>query len=153
MPSPPCFLGEGNTRWRERGWESPNSDEGHTLWYSLYVRTLCLWPSVTSLLSVLVLCNLSTTSLLYACLSGICILVYPYHKPKSAACRILVHLPVIRLPSDYLLSFRLFSKPTFACQFLLYVCCLSTCLHHPIPFFFPFHLFLSPLLAFKLRQR
>jgi hypothetical protein len=22
-------------------WESPNSDEGHTLWYSLYVRTLC----------------------------------------------------------------------------------------------------------------
>jgi hypothetical protein len=38
---PPCFWGEGNTRWRERGWESPNSDEGHTLWYSLYVRTLC----------------------------------------------------------------------------------------------------------------
>jgi hypothetical protein len=27
------------------GWEvggSPNSDEGHTLWYSLYVRTLCI---------------------------------------------------------------------------------------------------------------
>ncbi len=41
MPPPPCFWGEGNTRWRERGWESPNSDEGHTLWYSLYVRTLC----------------------------------------------------------------------------------------------------------------
>ncbi len=39
---PPCFWGEGNTRWRERGWESPNSDEGYTLWYSLYVRTLCL---------------------------------------------------------------------------------------------------------------
>jgi len=39
-PLPPCFWGEGNTRWRERGWESPNSDEGHTLWYSLYVRTL-----------------------------------------------------------------------------------------------------------------
>ncbi len=38
---PPCFWGKGNTRWRERGWESPNSDEGHTLWYSLYVRTLC----------------------------------------------------------------------------------------------------------------
>jgi hypothetical protein len=34
-PPPPCFWGEGNTRWRERGWESPNSDEGHTLWYSL----------------------------------------------------------------------------------------------------------------------
>jgi hypothetical protein len=43
VPPPPCFWGEGNTRWRERGWESPNSDEGHTLWYSLYVRTL--WPN------------------------------------------------------------------------------------------------------------
>ncbi len=32
VPPPPCFWGEGNTRWRERGWESPNSDEGHTLW-------------------------------------------------------------------------------------------------------------------------
>ncbi len=42
VPPPPCFWGEGNTRWRERGWESPNSDEGHTLWYSLYVRTLWL---------------------------------------------------------------------------------------------------------------
>jgi len=41
VPPPPCFWGEGNTRWRERGWESPNSDDGHTLWYSLYVRTLC----------------------------------------------------------------------------------------------------------------
>jgi hypothetical protein len=41
VPPPPCFWGEGNTRWRERGWESPNSNEGHTLWYSLYVRTLC----------------------------------------------------------------------------------------------------------------
>ncbi len=42
VPPPPGFWGEGNTRWRERGWESPISDEGHTLWYSLYVRTLCL---------------------------------------------------------------------------------------------------------------
>ncbi len=40
VPPPPCFWGEGNTRWQERGWESPNSDEGRTLWYSLYVRTL-----------------------------------------------------------------------------------------------------------------
>ncbi len=40
VPPPPCFWGEGNTRWRERGWERPNSNEGHTLWYSLYVRTL-----------------------------------------------------------------------------------------------------------------
>jgi hypothetical protein len=32
------------------GWgvgESPNSDEGHTLWYSLYVRTLCTTESQT----------------------------------------------------------------------------------------------------------
>jgi hypothetical protein len=42
VPPPPSLWGEGNTRWRERGWESPNSDEGHTLWYSLYVRTLWL---------------------------------------------------------------------------------------------------------------
>ncbi len=47
VPPPPCFCGEGNTRWRERGWESPNSDEGHTLWYSLYVRTL--WTSIYSI--------------------------------------------------------------------------------------------------------
>jgi hypothetical protein len=40
VPPPPCFWGEGNNRWRERGWESPNSDEGRTMWYSLYVRTL-----------------------------------------------------------------------------------------------------------------
>ncbi len=45
VPPPPCFWGEGNTRWRERGWESPNSDEGHTLWYSLYVRTLWMYPT------------------------------------------------------------------------------------------------------------
>jgi hypothetical protein len=25
---PSRFWGEGHTRWRERGWESPNSDEG-----------------------------------------------------------------------------------------------------------------------------
>jgi hypothetical protein len=47
VPPPPCFWGEGNTRRRERGWESPNSDEGHTLWYSLYVRTLCWGGSTT----------------------------------------------------------------------------------------------------------
>ncbi len=49
VPPPPCFGGEGNSRWRERGWESPNSDEGHTLWYSLYVRTLCWKPYQNSL--------------------------------------------------------------------------------------------------------
>jgi hypothetical protein len=30
--APPPFWGEGQTRWLERGWESPNSDEGtHTV--------------------------------------------------------------------------------------------------------------------------
>jgi hypothetical protein len=28
MPHPSRFWGEGHNRWRERGWESPNSDEG-----------------------------------------------------------------------------------------------------------------------------
>jgi hypothetical protein len=51
VPPPPCFWGEGNTRWRERGWESPNSDEGHTLWYSLYVRTLWLVVSLDSIMT------------------------------------------------------------------------------------------------------
>ncbi len=36
------FWGEGHTRRRERGWESPNSNERHTLWYSLYLCTLWL---------------------------------------------------------------------------------------------------------------
>jgi hypothetical protein len=37
----PRFWGERHTRWRERGWDSPNSDEGNTLWYSLYVLCAC----------------------------------------------------------------------------------------------------------------
>jgi hypothetical protein len=40
VPRPLWFRGEGNTRWREMGWESPNSDEG-TLRYSLYIDVLC----------------------------------------------------------------------------------------------------------------
>ncbi len=33
----PRFWGEGHTRWRERGWESPNSDEGaYTVVFFLY---------------------------------------------------------------------------------------------------------------------
>jgi hypothetical protein len=40
-PPPPRFLGVGHTRWRERGWESPITTRGRTLWYSLYLRTLC----------------------------------------------------------------------------------------------------------------
>jgi hypothetical protein len=46
VPPRPQFWGEGHTRWQERGWESPNSDEG-TLWYSLHIRTLCLQVSRT----------------------------------------------------------------------------------------------------------
>jgi hypothetical protein len=43
-PLPPV-LGEGHTRWRERGWESPNSDERHTLWY-YFVQYLCTHVSL-----------------------------------------------------------------------------------------------------------
>ncbi len=46
VPPPPVSGGRGTLAERERGWESPNSDEGHTLWYSLYVRTL--WFRVSS---------------------------------------------------------------------------------------------------------
>jgi hypothetical protein len=43
-PPPPRFWGEGHTRWRERGWESPNSDEGtYTVVLCIYV--LCEWAS------------------------------------------------------------------------------------------------------------
>jgi hypothetical protein len=34
----PRFWGEGHTRWRERGWESPNSDVG--TYTVVYIRTL-----------------------------------------------------------------------------------------------------------------
>jgi hypothetical protein len=42
VPLPPRNRGLGGTLacGREVG-GSPNSDEGHTLWYSLHVRTLC----------------------------------------------------------------------------------------------------------------
>ncbi len=36
---PPRFWGEGHTRGRERGWESPNSDEGRYTVVLLYDRT------------------------------------------------------------------------------------------------------------------
>ncbi len=41
--APPSVPGEGHTRLRERGWESPNSDEGHTL----YIYVLCAYPFLT----------------------------------------------------------------------------------------------------------
>jgi hypothetical protein len=43
-PLPPWFRRLGHSRWRERGWESPNSGEGtHTvvLYMYMYIRTLC----------------------------------------------------------------------------------------------------------------
>jgi hypothetical protein len=36
-PPPPRFWGDGHTRWRERGWESPYSDEG------TYTVLLCIY--------------------------------------------------------------------------------------------------------------
>ncbi len=39
-PLPPVSGERGTLAGEKGGWESPNSDEGHTLWYSLYVRTL-----------------------------------------------------------------------------------------------------------------
>jgi hypothetical protein len=36
-PPPLWFRVEGHTRWRERGWESPNSDEG------TYTVVLCIY--------------------------------------------------------------------------------------------------------------
>jgi hypothetical protein len=49
FPSPQKHGGGGTLAcgWGVGG--SPNSDEGHTLWYSLYVRTLCIWPCCTLL--------------------------------------------------------------------------------------------------------
>ncbi len=51
FPSPQKQVGGGTLAcgWGVGG--SPNPDEGHTLWYSLYVRTLCSGPSPLYLLS------------------------------------------------------------------------------------------------------
>jgi hypothetical protein len=41
---PPRFWGEGHTRWRERGWEIPNSDEGtYTVGYFVLPSILDFW--------------------------------------------------------------------------------------------------------------
>jgi hypothetical protein len=45
---PPLVRGEGHTRWREKGWESPNSDEG-TYTAVLYLYTLCRGRSLLSI--------------------------------------------------------------------------------------------------------
>ncbi len=37
-PPPFGFKGKRHTRLRRRGWGGPNSDEGKTLWYSLYTK-------------------------------------------------------------------------------------------------------------------
>jgi hypothetical protein len=41
---PPRFWGEGHTCWRERGWESPNSDEGtYIVVLFIYIQIRTLW--------------------------------------------------------------------------------------------------------------
>jgi hypothetical protein len=41
-PPPPLFRGGGHTRWRERGLESPNSDEGtYSVVLCIYIYVLC----------------------------------------------------------------------------------------------------------------
>ncbi len=40
-PHPPLIRGKGHTRWGERGWESPNSDEG-TYTVVLYIN-ICMY--------------------------------------------------------------------------------------------------------------
>jgi hypothetical protein len=50
--APPRFWGEGHTRWRERGWESPNSDEGtYTVALFIYSIVFCALHSRFLLLS------------------------------------------------------------------------------------------------------
>ncbi len=41
------FRGEGHTRWRERGWESPNSNEG-TYTVALYIHVLCGYAAIST---------------------------------------------------------------------------------------------------------
>jgi hypothetical protein len=42
---PPLFgWGGGHTRLRERGWGVPIPTRGHTLWYSVFISTLCPQP-------------------------------------------------------------------------------------------------------------
>jgi hypothetical protein len=57
-----------HTRWRERGWESPNSDEGtYTLVrYSVYISSLCAartgWKIIISTFSIFILSGCSVHS-------------------------------------------------------------------------------------------
>jgi hypothetical protein len=48
-PPSPRFWGEGHIRWRERGWESPNSDEGTftvvLFIYTYFVATTSSWTT------------------------------------------------------------------------------------------------------------
>jgi hypothetical protein len=48
---PPRFWGEGHTRWRERGWESANSDEG-TYTVVLFIYTYFVAYDISYVLSV-----------------------------------------------------------------------------------------------------
>ncbi len=57
FPSPQKQVGGGTLAcgWGVGG--SPNSDEGHTLWYSLYVRTL--WIRITKVYAMYLSCTIS----------------------------------------------------------------------------------------------
>jgi hypothetical protein len=73
VPLPLWFRGEGRTRWRERGWESPNSDVGtYTVVLFIHIYVLCglhtsLLPSLPSPSSLF--CNL--------CIKELCLSVSP----------------------------------------------------------------------------
>ncbi len=41
VPPPPLVGREGHTRWREKGWQSPNSDEGTFTCGTLFIYVLC----------------------------------------------------------------------------------------------------------------
>ncbi len=48
-PPPPPFWGEGHTRWRERDWESPNSDEGTYPVVLFVIESIALgWASLAT---------------------------------------------------------------------------------------------------------
>ncbi len=46
--SPPPFWGEGHTRWRERGWESPMFQRGYIHCGTLYIYVLCALPCLST---------------------------------------------------------------------------------------------------------
>ncbi len=64
-PPPLWFRGEGNTRWRERGWGSPNSDEGTyavVLYIYMYFVSFMKVPVSTNYCNVVLICKCSRVS-------------------------------------------------------------------------------------------